>query len=165
MLRQGGAAYQVALIIASFGLLAAAVVVLPHTLVETAALLRAQYGLWLPLVLPAALLPVAVLHEAAHVVAVRAAGLPVRVRLAGGRGRLPAFVTDVPVALPRRVALAAALAPQPVVLGALVGVARMAPAMWPLCLAIGVLAVAGSAGDLLSAAALACSREREVVRR
>ena len=69
------------------------------------------------------------------------------------------------MAVPRRVALVAALAPQPVVLGALLLLASVAPAAWPLWFYVAVLAVAGSASDLLSAAALALSRDEAVVMR
>ena len=146
-LRQGGRAYGLALVALTLAILGVAVALLPHTLMLAAFLLRARFGVWLPLALPVALAPFIVLHEGSHIAIFRAAVMAV-----------------VPVAVPRRVALVAALAPQPVVLG-LAALARLAPAQWPLWLFLAVLAVAGSAGDFLSAAALALSRDEAVVAR
>jgi hypothetical protein len=159
-LRQGGGVYRAAVIGLMLALLVGACAIMPRTLVLAAVLLRAAVGLWLPLLLPAALLPFVALHEASHLAAFRAAGLPVRLHV---RWRFPPTVAvEVPVAVPRRVALLAALSPQPVVLGALAALSRAAPALWPLCLLLALLSVAGSSADFLAAAALALSRDEAV---
>jgi hypothetical protein len=158
-LRQRGALYMIAASCLTALLLLGSAAAMPRTLLLAAALLRAWYGLWLPPVLLGAMLPVIALHEAAHVAVLAAARLPVRVRL---HLRRLAVITEVPVALPRRVALASALAPQPAVLGALALAARAVPGAWPLLTVLGVVAVAGSSSDLLAAAALALSRDGEV---
>jgi hypothetical protein len=160
VLRQGGPLYRRAVIGFTVLLLLGAAAAMPHTLLVAAALLRARCGFVLPLVLLVSMLPVIALHEGTHIAVFAAARLPVRLRL----GRM-AITTEVPVALPRRVALASALAPQPAVLGALALAARFVPAAWPLLTVLGVLAVAGSSADLLAAAAMAVSRDSKVLLR
>ncbi len=162
VLRQGGPLYFGAVIILTVLLCGGAATIMPHTLLLAAVLLRLQCGAWLPLVLLGALFPVTVLHEATHVAVFALARLPVRIRL---HLRRLAILTEVPVAVPRRVALVSALAPQPVVLGALTALMRTVPAEWPLWFLLAVLSVAGSAGDFLSAGALAISRDKAVVTR
>lgn len=162
VLRQGGpwyAATNMALVLALLTAFAAA---MPRTLTLAGILLRLQYGPWMMLVLPGALLPLIAAHEATHIAVFRLAHLPIRIRVGG---RLLAVRVEVPVAVPRRVALAAALAPQPVVLGTLAALTHGFPSQWPLWLFCTVLLVAGSAGDFLSAVALALSRDVAVVLR
>lgn len=162
-LRQGGGAYRTAAAVLMLAMIGVACIILPRTLAMAAVLLRGEVGVWLPLLLPAAMLPAIVLHEACHLAVFRAARLPVRVRVVW---RFPPAVSvSVPVAVPRRVALVSALAPQPIVLGTLAGLSLAAPALWPLLLLVGVMAVAGSSADFLSAAALALSRDAAVVAR
>lgn len=162
MLRQGGPVYAVASVGLMLALCGGLVVAMPHTAAMATVLLRLRYGAWIMVAPLGALLPFLVLHEAAHIIVLRAAGLPVRVRLGG---RLPALCVEVPVAVPRRVALVAALAPQPVVLGALLLLAVLAPTWWPMWFYVSALTIAGSASDFLSAAALALSRDDAVVLR
>ena len=162
VLRQGGPLYFSAVVVLTVLLCVGAVVVMPHVLLLAAVLLRMRYGAWLPLVLLGALFPLTVLHEATHVAVFALARMPVRIRL---HLRRLAILTEVPVAVPRRVALVSALAPQPVVLGALTALMRTVPAEWPLWFLLAVLSVAGSAGDFLSAGALAISRDKAVVTR
>ena len=162
VLRQGGPLYFSAVVVLTVLLCVGAVVVMPHVLLLAAVLLRMRYGAWLPLVLLGALFPLTVLHEATHVAVFALARMPVRIRL---HLRRLAILTEVPVAVPRRVALVSALAPQPVVLGALVLVGRIVPGGWPLFAVLAILAVAGSSGDLLAAAAIAISRDEAVVAR
>lgn len=162
VLRQGGPVYAAASLALMLLLCGAAVAAMPHAAALATVLLHLRYGGWILLVLPAALLPFLVLHEGAHIAVLRAAGLPIRIRVGG---RLLALRVEVPVAAPRRVALVAALAPQPVVLGAVMLLDRVAPGAWPLGFYVAALAVAGSAGDFLNAAALALSRDEAVVLR
>ena len=155
--------YRAAVVSLMLALLVGACVIMPRTLAVAAFLLRAQVGVWLPLLLPTALLPFVALHEACHIATFRFAGLPVRLRI---WWRFPpAVAAEVPIAVPRRVALVSALAPQPVVLGLLAALSRADPAQWPLFLLLAVLSVAGSSADFLAAAAMALSRDEAVVLR
>ena len=161
-LQQGGAAYTAAVLVLAMGTLLGAGFLMPGTLAAVAVTLHQLFGPWLLVVLLAGYAPMVVAHEASHVAVLRLAGLPVRIRFGG---RLLAVRVEVPVPVLRAVALISAVAPQPVCLGLLAALSWVLPGTWAACCLLGVFEVAGSAGDLLSAAALALSRDTHVLAR
>jgi len=80
VLRQGGPGYAAASVGLMLALCVGGVAAMPHTAALATVLPRLRYGPWILLILPAALLPFLLLHEAVHVAVLRAAGLLVRVR-------------------------------------------------------------------------------------